>query len=331
MLRKPTSWAAALFAVALSPLAAAQNTIQLEVDEQTSLDWTGASSAGALVSDDTNADVRGRLRITITQSSTGREAELGGVLRLEPIVGTALDPIGNSIARAAFSDVALRLDSDPAQVAPLPGGGMRLDLDVRAGFESGTLGLDPPGGTPSTTDLAGTPADRFRLVARLVNDGGTWRLAGPLRLQLRFDDDAGFFGAFRLRGGLRAAEPCDPSQPFCAQGDGAPRLRSLPPDTTGTSPVLRFAARTDVPDASVVLFGGMRQPPQTVAAGDLCIGAPRRVLATAMTDASGNARLDWEPGAAGLALLSSGSFGAQAIVAGQPGEFTNALALQLCD
>lgn len=325
MIRMPSLLTAAL-AVALPSLASAQHSVSLDVRDGSTLDWAGQSTLGALHSNDTEADLGGRLRVRLAPSPAGPTAELTGVLRLESTVGTVLGPAGGVIARAAFRDVVLGLAADAAPVTSLPGGGLAFDFHVRARFQSGMLFIDPAAGASSSVDLTGTPADRFHLTGRLVNDGGTWRLAAPLRLQLRFDDGAGFAGEFRFRGALRAHVPCDPVRPFCSQGAGAPHLRALPP-SSGT---LRFGAHASAAGDPVILFGGQRHAPITVSAGDLCIGHHRRVLALAVTGPAGNALLEWQPGPAGLAALQSGSFAVQAVVRSDPAALTNALALQVC-
>jgi len=317
-------------AMAAPALAAPQATLPLVVEDGSSLDWTGVTTAGPLVAADPTTDLRGALRVELASAAGGPTAEIDGRIRLGAVRGVVLDGSGAPIARAAFLGVVLELEGDPAPATQAPGGGVAFDVDLRATYAAGTLALEPPAGPAVQIDLAGGAADDVRLRGRLQRDGRRWRLAAPLRLQLGFGDPGGFGGVVRLSGPLRAATPCESARRFCAQGPGAPDLVPLEPAATAPAE-LRFLVKDAPAGAMVALFGGAAQAPAPAAAGDLCVGAPRALLATGTTGPGGAVVLGWTPDPA--VAFAGVRFAVQARVGSggaQGAALTNAVLLRDC-
>lgn len=329
MIRSLIAIGAALAASAPA-LARPQTTLPLVIAEDSSLEWTGATTAGPLVAADTSTDLRGALRVHLESAAAGPTAEIDGRLRLGAVRGVVLDGSGAPVARAALLGIVLELDGAPTPATQAPGGGVAFDVDIIATYTAGSLALEPPAGPAVLVDLTGGAADDLRLRGRLQRENGRWRLAAPLRLQLGFGDPNGFGGVFRLQGPLHAATPCDPARRFCAQGPGAPDLLPLAPLASAPAE-LRFLVKDAPADAMVALFGGMAQAPAPAAAGDLCVGAPRTLLAAGTTGAAGAVVLTWAPDPA--SALSGARFAVQARVrtSGGPGaRLTNGVLLRGC-
>lgn len=317
-------------ALAAPALAGPQATLPLVVDDDSSLEWAGTTTAGPLVAADPTTELRGALRVGLGSASGGPTVEIDGRIGLGPVRGVVLDASGAPIARAAFVGVVLELDGGAAPATQSPGGGVAFDVDLTATYAAGSLALEPPVGPAVLVDLTGSAADDVRLRGRIERENGRWRLAAPLRLRLGFGDPNGFGGVVRLAGPLRAATPCDPARRFCRQGPGAPDLAPLAPTAAAPSE-LRFLVADAPADAMVALFGGMPSAPTPAAAGALCVGSPRALLATGTTGPAGAVVLAWDPDPA--VAVAGVRFAVQARVGtggGQGAALTNAVLLRAC-